>query len=197
MYKDDIWVIPCITGRMVMCRGICHLYKFSTFSGPNITTRHHRPNFFPRLFQLFCWHRKIWLVFAASSLLETGRGPTAETGRAGTRHHNKQGYREHSGEKQKITWGGGGGGRLRQVWASFTAASTANHWAPSEFKGQSCPLYCTCPKEKREMKGMVRLGSRGERPPTTPPQLPAGVPRSSSPDLAYHSQKAASMCPYR
>lgn len=40
----------------------------------------------------------------------------------------------------------------------------------------------------------VRLGDeRGGD--TSPP--PAVAPRTPSPDLAYHSQKAASMCPYR
>ena len=78
-----------------------------------------------------------WFELGHVERLEPGQEPTAET-RGGSRSTTpqQQGYWEH--------WGKLGERRGR---VSFTAASAANEHS-QEFKGQSWPLYCTCPKER-------------------------------------------------
>lgn len=101
----------------------------------------------------------------------------------------RSGEQEHNNHNNKAT-GSTGVNWERPGWASITAASAANVHS-QEFKGQSWPLYCTCPKKRWEVKvGRWGWATKGR-------SLPYEVPRSPSPDLAYHSQKAASICPYR
>ena len=125
MYRDDKWVIPCITGRGAMCSGICHLYKYSSFPNPKPTTWS----------SFFCTLTNVWVA------CEPWQEPTAETRRSRSTTPQQQGYWEH--------WGWTG----RDKDESPLQQRAQPMSTLKEFKGQSWPLYCTCPKERWEVKG--------------------------------------------
>lgn len=76
----------------------------------------------------------------------------------------QQGYWEH--------WGKPG-----ETGMSLLYSSERSQWALSEFKGQKWPLYCTCPKERWEVKG-GRWGwaTKGVETPPPPPRWHPGLP---------------------
>lgn len=166
-----------------MCIGICHLYKYSSFPNPNQRLVTMTSNLFFSHLTNFCVGQDMMTQEDSFGLghverLEPGQEPHSWDQESKSTTPQQQGYWEH--------WG-----KLGETGMSLLYSSERNQWALSEFKGQNWPLYCTCPKERWEMKG-GRWGwaTKGWRAPSV-------VPWTPSPDLAYHSQKAASMCPYR
>lgn len=164
MYRDDKWVIPCITGRGAMCSGICHLYKYSSFPSPNQRLVTIPLNLFYTN-RLLCrlgrddteglvWTWPCWEIRTRT------RTHSWDQGSRSTRPQ-QQGYWEH--------WG-----KLGETGMSLLYSSERSQWALSEFKGQRWRLYCTCPKERWEVKdGRWGWATKGVK---TPPQWHPGLP---------------------
>lgn len=153
MYRDNKWVIPCITGRGAMCRGICLYTSFHHFQ---VQTNDCSPSIKSGEWtRIWTWCKKLvwtWRWWGSRT-----RTRTHSWDGAGAQHHNNK-----ATGSTGVNWE-----RLRRV--SFTAASAANAHS-QEFKGQSWPLYCTCPKERWEVKdGRWCWAAKGWRLQSPPP----------------------------
>lgn len=158
MYKDNNWVIPCITGRGSMCIGIFPFVQ--VFIIPKPKPAH------------------LYIVTQ-----EDGSGPGhvdgSEPGQE--RPHLRPGGQEHNTTTTRLLGSLGSTG-----WD--TDESPLQQREQPDRRSQSSKvragLCIAHPKERWEVQG----GRWGRATSTQD---------FSSPDLAYHSQKAASMCPYR
>lgn len=106
--------------------------------------------------------------------LKPGQEPTAET------------RGEHITTTARLL---GAPGRLGETGMSLRYSSKCSQCVQ---RSESASTLHVSGGDVRGEGWSVRLGIKGVKTPCT-----KMAPSASSPDLAYHSQKAASMCPYR
>lgn len=177
MYRDNKGVIPCITGRGAMCGGICHLYKYSPFPSPNqwlVTILINLLHFLGLIAQ------ENWFGLGRGETIRTRTKTHSWDQRSRSTTPQQQGYWEH--------WG-----KLGETGISLLYSSERSQWALSRVqRSELASVLHVSEGEVRGERWEGRLSNKGVSiafPPVTH--------RSPSPDLAYHSQKAASMCPYK